>query len=211
MILIPSLKLHFEHKLLLHCSIDLTSTSKPNSRTEENCKESYVTFRRSSKTRYNYVQVIEYLETIKDYLLSLIQRLEEETRHRKRGSNCRLSHLVLEMVDQSYLVAEVNRNNLVLEVDLNHLVPEDKEGVGSHRTNRGARNQNESEEEDKLDTPSSKRKHLLAGSIRRYQSERLGLTSVEYEEANPINEQTRATRATERPLSVQFWGIHVKS
>lgn len=122
-----------------------------------------------------------------------------------------MSHLVLEMVDQSHLVAEVNRDHLVLEVDLDHLVPEDKEGVGSRRTNRGARNQNESEEGDKRDTPSSQRKRLLAGSIRRYQSERPGLTSVEYEEANPVNEPTRATRATERPLSVKIWGIHAKS
>ena len=74
------------------------------------------------------IKVVEYFEDIKYYLLSLIERLEEETHHRKRGSNCRLFHLVLEIVDQSHLVPEVSLDHLVLEVDL-HLVPEDKELV----------------------------------------------------------------------------------
>jgi len=138
-------------------------------------------------------KVGDYLEEIKSYLLSLIERLEEENpppeKRIKSSSGSR----------DSGPVSSGSRGQSGPSGSGGRSGPSGsrRQGVGSRRTNRGARNQNESEEGDKRDTPSSQRKRLPAGSIRRYQSERPGLTSVEYEEANPVNEQIRATRRSD--------------
>jgi len=160
-------------------------------------------FDKAARVEMIDIKVVEYLEEIKYYLLSLIERLEEENPPLEK--RIKLS-VVPSRSRDSGSVSSGSRGQSGPSGSGGWSGPSGsrRQGVGSRRTDRGTRNQNESEEGDKRDTPSSQRKRLPARSIRRYQSERPSLTSVEYEEANPVNEQIRATRRSDllnKPLS----------